>query len=356
MALVAVVSNNEKSAASIFATLNDRGIGLSTVDLIRSFVLQQAHETHREEILQCWDSALEACGNAIGAETLIRMSWVSQHGDVKTHALYKDVSDLLTAGVSPLDYSRRLRDDAVLYRRFRDGDTDDGDLQDYWVALRILRANSGYALLLAAHHRLAPEDQKALAKALVSLAIRHNIVCDLDRAKFESTVYSAAESVSSNASVEAALTRLRAISPNDERFREDFAALKFSASEHGIAGYILRSLETKLAPTAEVIVAGPSKVHIEHIYPQTPLQEHRWANHAAQVNRLGNLTLLDSRLNTTIKNADFATKKEQAYATSRLEITRALLGYADDWSAASISARQAALRAAAEELWPAALT
>ncbi len=130
--------------------------------------------------------------------------------------------------VLPLDYSRRLRDDAVLYRRFRDGDTDDGDLQDHWLALRILKANSGYALLLAAHHRLTAEDQKVLAKALVSLAIRHNIVCDLDRAKFESTLYAAAKKVSNGASVGTALDELRTISPTDERFREDFGKLKFS--------------------------------------------------------------------------------------------------------------------------------
>ena len=70
MALVTVVSNNDKSAASIFATLNDRGIGLSTVDLIRSFVLQQAPASHREEIIECWDAMFNSCGTNLAAETL----------------------------------------------------------------------------------------------------------------------------------------------------------------------------------------------------------------------------------------------------------------------------------------------
>ena len=87
MALVTVVSNNEKSAASIFTTLNDRGIGLSSVDLIRSFVLQNAPEGQREEIIQCWEAALEACGTAIAGETLIRMSWVAEHGDINSRAI-----------------------------------------------------------------------------------------------------------------------------------------------------------------------------------------------------------------------------------------------------------------------------
>jgi Protein of unknown function DUF262/Protein of unknown function (DUF1524) len=355
MALVTVVSNNEKSAASIFATLNDRGIGLSTVDLIRSFVLQRAHQTQHEEILKYWDSTLEACGTGIGAETLIRLSWVSQRGDIKTRALYKEVSDLLDSGVAPIDYSRRLRDDAVFYRRLREGDADDDDQQDDWLAVRILRANAGYALLLAAHNKLTVDSQKTIAKAVVGLAIRHNVVCDLDRAKFESALYSAAKKVSAGEGLDSALAELRSISPSEERFRESFATLKFSQSEHGIARYFLGAIESTMSKTEEVIVAGPAKVHVEHIYPQTPVPEKRWADHAVYVNRAGNLTLLDKGLNIGIKNADFETKKEQAYATSQLKITQALLNFAGEWSPDCVVQRQTVLLEAAESIWPAAL-
>src|ERR1700674_5374446 len=71
VALVTVVSNNDKNAASIFGTLNDRGIGLSTVDLVRSFVLQRAHETTREEIIQCWDTIFNSAGNNLSVEVLM---------------------------------------------------------------------------------------------------------------------------------------------------------------------------------------------------------------------------------------------------------------------------------------------
>ena len=186
MVLVTVTSNNERSAGAIFATLNDRGIGLSTVDLIRTYVLQNTHETQREEILQCWDEIFNACGTTIGAETLIRMSWVAQYGDVKARALYRIVSEALPAKVSTLDYSRRLRADAQFYRQYRDGDTDDSELQEYWLAFRILNFNAGLPALLAANRKLPAEEQKRIAQALVALVIRHNIVCSLDRAKTES--------------------------------------------------------------------------------------------------------------------------------------------------------------------------
>lgn len=354
MALVTVVSTNERSAASVFLTLNDRGIGLSTVDFIRSFVLQHAHETQRDEIIQCWEAAFEACGTAIAAESLIRLSWVSRHGDIKARALYKVVAELLDRGVSALDYSRDLRDDAILYRRFREGDTDDGDLQEYWVALRTLKANSAYALLLAAQHQLNPEEQRNCAKALVSLAVRHNIVCQMDRARFETTIYAAAKKVSDGVGFAVALEDLLAIAPHDDRFKESFGELTFSQQEHGVARYLLQCFETSLAATAELSIAGSKRVHVEHIYPQTPLDGQKWADHKAFVNRLGNLTLLDKRLNEGIKNAGFAAKKA-VYKTSRLEITKGLVQIAGDWSPAQIQARQGDLCVKALAIWPSAL-
>src|ERR1700674_3046267 len=51
MSVVAVLSEDEDNAASVFETLNDRGIGLSTPDLLRNFLLRRAHEAERQEII-----------------------------------------------------------------------------------------------------------------------------------------------------------------------------------------------------------------------------------------------------------------------------------------------------------------
>ncbi len=351
MALVTVISNNDKSAASIFATLNDRGIGLSTVDLIRSFILQQAPSTDREQIIECWDAMFTSCGTNLAAETLIRISWVAQHGDVKTRALYKIVAEDLDNGTSPLAYSQRLRQDAALFRQFREGDSDDSDLQESLVALRVLKFNACYPLLLASHHALSPDERKQLAKALVAVVVRHNIVCNLDRAKLENVVYAAAKLLSGGGGFQGALTALQGISPNEELFKGSFAALAFPIAEHGIARYLLRCFDSKIATTAEVTVAGADRVHVEHIYPQSPPPQDRWQEHDRYVRRIGNLTLLDKRLNEQIKNSNFATKKEKAYKDSRLEITKALLQH-DSWLPEIVIQRQAALCDVAQMIWP----
>jgi hypothetical protein len=117
---------------------------------------------------------------------------------------------------------------------------------------------------------------------------------------------------------------------------------------------MLSSLEARASETGEVNVAGPDHVHIEHIYPQSPLEGERWQEHERYVNRFGNLTLLGKRLNEQIKNSGFEVKKQQAYQKTKLAITDALLGYAS-WSPDSIVARQAEMCSSAEEIWPTAL-
>ncbi len=88
---------------------------------------------------------------------------------------------------------------------------------------------------------------------------------------------------------------------------------------------------------------------MEHIYPQTPSGE-RWENHAALVNRLGNLTLLSRRLNVAIKNGDFATKKASAYIHSDIVMTKELLAR-EAWDPAGIDERQAELSRWVSGIW-----
>lgn len=145
ISLVTVVSTDEDNAASIFETLNDRGIGLSTADLLRSWLLHHSPALEREEVIECWSDVFDSAGAGDGAQTLIRLSWISRHGDVKERSLYKVISRNLTdTHTSSLNYSRSLRSDAVFYKRVREGDSADVKERDIWLGLATPRAQSGY--------------------------------------------------------------------------------------------------------------------------------------------------------------------------------------------------------------------
>jgi hypothetical protein len=75
------------------------------------------------------------------------------------------------------------------------------------------------------------------------------------------------------------------------------------------------------------------------LFPAPDANAPVWPNHAQILNRLGNLTLLGKRLNMSIKNADFATKKRDGYADSDILMTSELLDL-DAWDTAAIETRQ----------------
>jgi len=353
IALISAIADTERSAAAIFTSLNDRGIGLSSVDLVRSHVLQNAHESQRESILNSWESVFQSCGKDIDAEALMRLSWVAEHGDLKTRALYKVITnDLRTKDVtqSYSDYSDHLMEDAAQYRKVRDGDTDDPDLEEYWKSLRELKFNAGYAVFLAAARRFDVEAQRKLGNALRSLILRHNVICNLDRAALESTAFACAKLISDKGTVDEAIGCLAARSPSAAVFTEKFKELRFNKNSHGIARYLLSLLDAASGATEEVTVAGAQRVHVEHIYPQTPKAEERWKEHDVYLTRLGNLTLLDRRLNETIKNGVFSIKLP-FYKQSRLLITKSLEIF-QDWNPAMIEKRQTTFGDLAAKLWP----
>ncbi len=287
-----------------------------------------------------------------GAQALIRLSWVSRYGDVKERSLYKVISRTLTqAHVTSLDYSGQLRSDALFYRRLREGDATDHRERDVWLGLATVRAQSAYALLIAANRHLSEEARRRISAGLFSLIARHNIICDKDRAKFESAMFAAAKTISDGGSENNALVLLRALSPTNDEVRQNFATLSFPRSQNSIAQCMLRPLEYALRGTEELIIDTPEKVHLEHIYPQIPAVAERWPNHDEYVGRIGNLTLLDRRLNQEAQNAAFATKKEEFYAHSHLLLTRELLEK-NAWTEAEVNNRQSRLCELAINVWP----
>ena len=86
MSVVAVESSNEDDAATVFETLNDRGIGLSTTDLLRTLLLRRGREEDRDEINSCWETILQLEDRV---DEFLRHYWLSHYGDIKTRGLYR---------------------------------------------------------------------------------------------------------------------------------------------------------------------------------------------------------------------------------------------------------------------------
>ncbi len=351
MSVVTVTSSDEDNAASVFETLNDRGIGLSTPDLLRNLLLRRApNSVAREGIVAAWQQVL-SIEDEVGVDRLLRHYWVSIRGDVKTRSLYREIKATITAEqLDSLSFSKELAGAASAYRDLVQSSVDDVELKKSLDAVRDLGATVLYPALLSAHTvgGDSPEKVRMLASALVTLFVRYNVIAGRETTTLESVVYGVAKQLREDENFEAALAKLVDLSPDAEDFARRFA--RAVVARGATARYILEQIEHSMRATEELSVAGSGRVHVEHIYPQTPLADQRLANHASIINRLGNLTLLSRRLNTSIRNSDFPTKKAAAYEQSEIAMTRKLVDY-DHWDAATIAARQLDLTRLAPQIW-----
>jgi len=345
---VAIVSQDENNAALVFETLNDRGIGLSTPDLLRNLVMRRAQDNQLEEIASLWGEILES-ETDVKLKIFLRHYWVSHRGDIKTQSLYREIRDyILENDVESLAFSRQLRDSSLVYRDIVNAQHETPDVNQHLVDLNELGASVMYPVALSAFETI--QDVNELSRFLrtcVIAYVRHNVVARLESSVLEDAVFGLGRVLRENRNVNVPMETLRDVAPNDLTFVEAFRAA--TVTNRAAARYVLRTIEISRRRTEELEVALPPKVHVEHIYPQTPPHAERWPEHSRVLNRLGNLTLLSRRLNAAIRNGSFEAKRP-AYAQSELLITQELQNF-NQWSPAAIDERQTALAENAAAIW-----
>jgi uncharacterized protein with ParB-like and HNH nuclease domain len=113
MSVVAVTSTDDDNAAEVFETLNDRGIGLSTPDLLRNLLMRRApDEDARGRIVAAWETVL-GINEEVSVEEFLRHYWVSHRGDVKARKLYREIKGtILKEDIESLSLSRDLAETA----------------------------------------------------------------------------------------------------------------------------------------------------------------------------------------------------------------------------------------------------
>jgi hypothetical protein len=126
------------------------------------------------------------------------------------------------------------------------------------------------------------------------------------------------------------------IAAHSDRFDFAFAELAQSKIQQYRMKYILARLTQYIEHQAWGNPADEgaekyldSSVNIEHILPQTPTEKiktafDKVADYDDYVERLGNLTLLENTINTSVSNDDFA-KKAPGYRQSSFLLTKSLV-------------------------------
>ncbi len=210
-------------------------------------------------------------------------------------------------------------------------------------------------LVLAIFQHFAADEIAKALPAIVAWSVRFLICGSGGSGTLETAYAERAKEVSSGKIKTAAALweAMKAIVPDDITFKSKFSTATVSKAD--LAKYYLRVLNQQSTSVNDEMIVNPDqgKVNLEHILPRNPGEG--WVHIPAEqisplIKRLGNLTLLATRLNSKAANASFSEKKIH-FAKSAIAMTKGLCDISD-WTPKEIAARQDAMADLAVKAWP----
>ncbi|UDM01269.1 DUF262 domain-containing protein [Streptomyces longhuiensis] len=369
LVFVEIQTPTSSDANEVFETINSRGKDLSTVDLVRNFLMEKSRgDDEKERVNNAWRSLLDDFDRREDIEKFLRHFWVSKHGDVKSHSLYITIRRDLTAHFDrrPQTYgvgafSAELEKAAARYAELISQNTGNSEFDASLSEIKALSADALYPLLLSASEGAAYDDMQGLIDAAISYYVRWTVVGTRESTLLEENLFGVAKELSRGGPLSGAVKRVVGWIPDDEAFFTGFR--EASIPKQAQSRYLLAKIEKSLRDDAgihEEVVLGSGKVHVENIYPLNPEAGYRLEDHDAWVNRLGNLTLLTGRRNATVSSRPFP-EKDHVYGasallvSSRTQVDSLWDGGTSKWRTDGIVERQERLARIALNVWPSKL-
>lgn len=363
-------------AYAIFETINDRGVQLAQTDLIKTHLFKLSDEKRLGEVQESWASVVDRMETATKNEAdvllFFRHYWSSIHGLTRERGreLYRAIQKQVRNAGHVRELVRELASNVHLYaeivrpekRFWRDYSRNDDQAYNHVDTLESFGVDRYRPLLLSAVRNWGDGERgreiDALLRFLVAWLARSLIVGQISSGTMEKAYCDCAMKIERNEIESFAHLRKQIQSQglvlSDGAFEKQL--LFASISKPRLARYFLATLEEVLqgGDDPELLVnSNPSQVNLEHILPKKA--DDSWDMFSDEqkselIDRIGNLTLLRAKLNSTLKNGPYCDKRAE-YGESRLLITRQIHDEYPEWNAENLEDRQKKLAALAARAW-----
>ncbi len=356
-----ITVTDEINAFKVFETLNARGIQLSSSDLLKNYLFSKvdiATDTSKneiEELEKLWSRIIGKLGSG-KFEDYLRYYWNSKNKTVRKNQLYRTVRNSITDKKAAFELVRKLDDTADLFMAIQDPQS------SYWDAsteirkqlndLKRFRIKQAYSLLMAGYKNLDHNlSFQKLVKAISIISFRYNVIGGLNPNEQEEIYNKTANSIYKNKRFE--IKDLQPVYVSDKSFQDAFSTKPFksNSNNHKIVKYILAKIE-QYEINIEINIESDNYT-IEHILPKST--DESWGDFSdEQINRsvyrLGNLTLLEKKLNREAGVLSYEDKK-MFFEKSNCNLTKNIPEHYETWTEEKIVARQKELAKAAKSIW-----
>ncbi len=390
------------NALKIFETINERGVSLDQVDLLKNLLFQHVSRQEFPKLKIEWDKfKTSLTGQKIQEKPLRFLRYYTmanyeiEKDDKGDRILREDqLYTWLTKNERKVNYKsdtfafiRRMQESATFYMdliRSRYHNVESTNLEN--INNLVGSGFKQHFILLLSAKGLKPEQFNHLLAQLETLLFYYNITKEAPRdveKKFSAWTEEIRKVKTNKNLNEFIENRMKTDIENRSRlFELNFMSLRFSSMQK----YKLKYLLAKIAQHIDAMRMGDDEnrsidqylkqsIHIEHILPEDPAPElvqdfsdGNKTEYNDYMTRLGNLTLLEKPINESVQR-DFFDIKRAEYKKSNIYLTKSIailervgkntsinrtneyLTSFDKWNKESIQKRQQLLLNLANEVW-----
>ncbi|MET9261581.1 DUF262 domain-containing HNH endonuclease family protein [Amycolatopsis sp. NPDC004079] len=360
------VATGLAEAYVIFETLNDRGVDLTTADLLKNYLFSQAGSNGIGHAESVWTRLAGHFDKPDDFVKFLRHEYMSRRGRVTNRELYKALQADISENPSDVRrYLERLERAFHQYVALREPDDASWSAQaievkDSLLAFRRFGFESSMPLLIAAFSTWSHSDATRFVDIVANWSVRAWMAGTLGGGVAESAFCDAAVAVTRGEAKNSreVLVFVSEIVPNDEEFRQVF--IRYGSITTTRAKYLLARLERQyvkeIGGMTESLPDWSSKsVTVEHIFAKSSKRvafdsDDDFRRFGSIKDQLQNLTLLERSLNGSLEDKLFP-EKISAYAGSAFSLTRKI-AESSEWGFAESTSRAEFLARLAVEAWP----
>lgn len=351
--VVTIEVGDEGDAFKIFETLNDRGLELSSADLIKNYLYSLCStliENEFEESKKYWLDMINRAEN-ISLVKYIRHYWIAFQSHVTKDTLFdeikKSIKNAQEAKKLLFELNKNFGRYIKLIRPSQDS-FDNTEIIYYLSEMNEMNFDLVNPILLKAlylldNNSISEDDFLKILKISLSFLIRYIVVMKEKPSKIEKKIGELARMLNKKSDIQNISHVYLSFAPDDS-FKEIIKTISLKESDSTY--FILKEIERYLRKKRNLEAwrsPGRKEVNIEHILPKE-IENTKWKDyfndeeHDVYVNKLGNLTLLGEKLNKSQKNS-FFDKKKDFYKKSTIVMTMDLENYSS-WGIQEIQLRQ----------------
>jgi uncharacterized protein with ParB-like and HNH nuclease domain len=342
--LIRIETPNLKNALKVFETINERGVGLTPVDLLKNYLfIHTSKDTDRQAhwftLTKKWEELLKILYQSNQEPLQFLRYYIMSHYkvDLSNNFPEEEIYDWFILkgedyGIqkTPLKFLDELIEAADHYCKFTQGKNADGSDNIYLKNIQKIQGKvRQHFILLMGGRFLETHLFNKLSYYVENLLFAYTITRkarrrDLNLTREFANGAKALRQVKTGEQLEDFI--INNLLSEIETIKEDFKLSLLEVSTSNLAQYRLRYILAKISQFVEKTTDNNPKpldcyldikeITMEHILPQSKKE--------AYSQKLGNLTLLEKNINSSLSDQNYDVKKS-GYRESKILITRSLV-------------------------------